>query len=73
MEEILCGVRLQAGACSRQCLCDRLGPETVVGELGGVVVDEGRPLGRGHAAGGCREVAGQDLSLVDPNHCRRSD
>ncbi len=44
---------------------DRLGPDPVIDELGGVMKDEDRPLGCGHAAGGCREVAGQDLSLAD--------
>ena len=34
---------------------DRLGPDPVIGKLGGVVEDEDRPLGRSQAAGGCRE------------------
>src|SRR4051812_36065717 len=38
----------------------------MIDELSGVMKDEDRPLGRGQAAGGCREVAGQDLRLADP-------
>ena len=44
---------------------DGLGSDPVIDELGGVVEDEDRPLGRGDAAGGGGEVAGQDLSLAD--------